>query len=96
MRRKSRFLMTCLLVVLLTGALAVPSMAAGESNLTGKLTQNGKRIDGDDGLRYTIIPDEKIEGMLSDNGGQRVKLTGIVYTSHGRNMITAYGCEILK
>lgn len=88
--------MTCLLVVFLTGALAIPSIAAEETSLSGKLTQNGKRIDGDDGQQYTIIPDEKIEGTLSDSGGKRVKLTGIVYTSHGRNMITALTCEILE
>jgi hypothetical protein len=88
--------MTCLLVVFLTGALAIPSIAGGEVSLSGKLTQNGKRIDGDNGEQYTIIPDEKIEGTLSENGGQRVKLTGVVYTSHGRNMITAYACVILK
>ena len=88
--------MTCLLAVILTGALAMPCIAAGESSLAGKLTENGKRIDGDDGLLYTIIPDEKLVGLLSSNGGQRVKLTGVVFVSHGRNMITAYECEILK
>ena len=88
--------MICLLVVFLTGTLAVASFAGGESTLSGTLTENGKRIVGDDGLKYTIIPDEKLQGTLSSNGGKKVKLTGVVYVSHGRNMITAYGCEILK
>lgn len=96
MKQRTGFLMTFVLVGLLTFTLILSAYAAGEVSLAGKLNNGGKRITADDGQEYTIIPDESIEGKMPGLDGKRVKLTGVVYTSHGRKMITAYSMEILQ
>ena len=67
----------------------LPAVAAGEVKLVGELNNSGKGIVDDAGKQYTIIPAEEIFRDLIALDGQRVELTGVVYVSHGKNMITA-------
>jgi hypothetical protein len=84
----------CLLAIIFF--LTLPAFAAGEVKLVGKLCDGGKRIVDGAGKTYTIIPAEDIGGELGPLDGQRVELSGVVYVSHGKNMITALSIEKLE
>ena len=76
-------------------AFAICSAQAAEVKIQGELNNDGKGIAGDNGKQYTIIPAEEMEGKLSSLEGKRVELSGVVYQSHGRDMITAFTFKVL-
>ena len=67
----------------------LPAVAGGEVKIVGELNHNGKGLIDDAGKQYTVIPAEDIFRDLIKLDGQRVELSGVVYVSHGKNMITA-------
>ena len=84
----------CLLVMVL--CLTPPAFGGDEVTLVGKLNNSGKGIIDDAGKQYKIIPTEDIFRELIALDGKRVELTGIVYVSHGKNMITALSFKKIK
>jgi hypothetical protein len=88
---KRNKLLCSIAVVLLVMVLCpiLPAVAGGEVKLVGELNHNGKGIVDDTGKQYTVVPAEDIFRDLIKLDGQRVELTGIVYVSHGKDMITA-------
>ena len=84
----------CLVVMVL--CLTLPVFAGGEVKLVGKLINDGQRIVDDATKQFTIIPAEDIARELIALDGQRVELTGVVYVSHGKNMVTALSFKKLE
>lgn len=84
---------TFVLVMVLT--FAICAAQAGEVKLQGKINNDGKGVITTDGKQYTIIPTEAIDGMFRDLVGKSVELSGVVYQSHGHDMITVFSFEKL-
>ena len=91
---KRKMMKTATLIMAIVLAFAICAAQAAEVKLLGQINKDGKGIMADDGKQYTIIPAEEIEGKLADLEGKRVQLSGVVYQSHGRNMITALSLEM--
>jgi hypothetical protein len=94
LNRSFRTAGVCLMVMVLF--LTLPVFAGNEVPLVGKLNNGGKGIVDDAGKQYKIVPAEEIFRDLKALDGQRVELTGVVYVSHGKNMITALSFKKVK
>lgn len=96
MKRNNMLSVTVLIGLAAVLILTPLSFAGGEVTLVGQLNNSGKGIVDDAGKQFTIIPSEDIFRDLIALDGQRVELTGVLYVSHGKNMITALSFKILK